>query len=164
HRPIVRNDGSCRKSSRVAASPRTCLPAMNSMGGSHGQSRYRGLGRDGATGNLIRGELPAKRTRAVSRTRLSLLYLGSYLFIIGIGSLLVPGSTLKILQSNADYGDVFPRVAGMLMSGLGLSIFGMIRARTSQLYPATLLMRVYFIVCIVAFYVMTADPMFLVLL
>ena len=49
------------------------------------------------------------------------------------------------------------------MSGLGLSIFGMIRAHSSKLYPATLLMRVYFIACIVAFYAMTGDPLFLIL-
>jgi membrane protease YdiL (CAAX protease family) len=99
----------------------------------------------------------------MNRTRISLFYLGSYLTIIGIGLLFVPRETLKILQSNGDYGDVFPRVAGMLMSGLGLSIFGMIRARSHELYPATLLMRVYFIACIVAFYRMTYDPFFLVL-
>jgi hypothetical protein len=40
----------------------------------------------------------------------------------------------------------------MLMSGLGLSIFGMIRARSSELYPATLFVRVYFIACIGTFY------------
>jgi uncharacterized protein YjeT (DUF2065 family) len=90
--------------------------------------------------------------RWMSRTRLSLFYLGSYLFIIGIGLLLAPRETLKILQSNGDYGDVFPRVAGMLMSGLGVSIFGMIRARSSELYPATLFVRVYFIACIGTFY------------
>ena len=49
------------------------------------------------------------------------------------------------------------------MSGLGLLIFGMIRAHSSELYPATLFMRVYFIACIVAFYAMTGDPLFLVL-
>jgi hypothetical protein len=101
--------------------------------------------------------------RAMKKTRLSLLYLGSYLTIIGLGLLLAPHDTLKLLLSNGDYGDVFPRVAGMLMSGLGLSVFGMIRARSSELYPATLLMRVYFIACIVAFYAMTGDPLFLVL-
>jgi hypothetical protein len=99
----------------------------------------------------------------MKKTRLSLLYLGSYLTIIGLGLLLAPHDTLKLLLSNGDYGDVFPRVAGMLMSGLGLSVFGMIRARSSELYPATLLMRVYFIACIVAFYAMTGDPLFLVL-
>jgi hypothetical protein len=99
----------------------------------------------------------------VSKTRISLFYLGSYLTVIGLGLLFAPRETLKSLQSNGDYGDVFPRVAGMLMSGLGLSIFGIIRARSSELYPATLFMRVYFIACIAAFYAMTGDPLFLVL-
>src|SRR5215831_16592786 len=99
----------------------------------------------------------------MNRTRLSLFYLCSYLTIIGFGLLFAPHGTLDILRSNGDYGDVFPRVAGMLMSGLGLSIFGMIRARSFELYPATLFMRVYFIACIVAFYAMTGDPLFLVL-
>jgi hypothetical protein len=99
----------------------------------------------------------------MSKTRISLFYLGSYLTVIGLGLLFAPRETLKSLQSNGDYGDVFPRVAGMLMSGLGLSIFGIIRARSSELYPATLFMRVYFIACIAAFYTMTGDPLFLVL-
>ncbi len=99
----------------------------------------------------------------MNRTRMSLFYLGLYLAIIGFGLLFAPHAALKILQSNGDYGDVFPRVAGMLMSGLGLSIFGMIRARSSELYPATLFIRVYFIACIVTFYAMTGDPLFLVL-
>jgi hypothetical protein len=51
----------------------------------------------------------------------------------------------------------------MLMSGVGLSIFGMIRARSSALYPATLFICVYFIACIGAFYAMSRDPLFLVL-
>ena len=50
------------------------------------------------------------------------------------------------------------------MSGLGLSIFGMIRARTMQLYPATLIMRVYFIATFAVLYKMTQDPLFLVLI
>ena len=100
----------------------------------------------------------------MNRMRISLFYLGSYLAIIGFGLLFVPHETLKILQSNRDYDDVFPRVAGMLMSGLGLSIFGIIRARASELYPATLFIRVYFIGCIAAFYAMTGDPLFLVLI
>jgi hypothetical protein len=101
---------------------------------------------------------------AMHKTRRSLLYLGSYLVLIGLGLLFAPHGTLQILQSNRDYDDVFPRIAGMLMSGLGLSIFGMIRARASALYPATLVMRVYFIACFVAFYAMTRDPLFLVLI
>ena len=71
---------------------------------------------------------------------------------------------LKALQSNRHYDDIFVRIAGMLMSGLGVSIFGMIRARAFELYPATLVMRVYFIACFVAFYATTRDPLFLVLI
>jgi len=97
------------------------------------------------------------------KTRLSLFYLGSYLLIIGIGLLLAPHETLTILQSTGDYGDAFPRLSGMLMSGMGLSIFGMIRARSQDLYPATLFIRVYFIACILALYERTHDPLFLVL-
>ena len=100
----------------------------------------------------------------LNRTGLSLYYLGSYLLVIGLGLLLAPHATLRLLQSNSDYGDIFPRVAGMLMSGLGLSIFGMIRARSYQQYPTTLAVRAYFLVCIVAFYAMSSDPFFLVLL
>jgi len=99
----------------------------------------------------------------MSKTRSSLLYLGSYLFIIGMGLLIAPHQTLGFLQSTGEYGDIFPRVSGMLMSGLGLSIFGMIRAHSYELYPATLFIRAYFITCIVAFYAMTRDPLFLVL-
>jgi hypothetical protein len=50
----------------------------------------------------------------------------------------------------------------MLMSGLGLSVFGMIRARNVGQYPATILMRIYFLVCIAVFYAMNGDPFFLV--
>ena len=68
--------------------------------------------------------------------------------LIGLGLLFAPNGMLRLLQSNGEYGNVFPRVAGMLMSGLGLSIFGMIRARSSAQYPATLFIRVYFIGCL----------------
>ena len=99
----------------------------------------------------------------MNKTRASLYYLGSYLVIIGFGLLFAPEGTLKILQSNGTYGDVFPRFAGMLMSGLGMTVFGIIRSRVSELYPATLVIRVYFLICIVVFYTMTHDPLFLVI-
>ncbi|MGH8711090.1 MAG: hypothetical protein ACREVA_07210 [Burkholderiales bacterium] len=99
----------------------------------------------------------------MNKTRISLYYLGSYLTIIGFGLLFAPDGTLKVLQSNGVYGDVFPRIAGMLMSGLGISVFGIIRARAAELYPATLFIRLYFLICIVVFYMMTRDPLFLVI-
>ena len=100
----------------------------------------------------------------MNKTRFSLLYLGSYLVFIGLGLLFAPDSTLRLLQSNADYGNVFPRVAGMLMSGLGFSVFGIIRVGVPELYPATIFVRIYFLICLAAFYRMTSDPLFLVLI
>ncbi len=99
----------------------------------------------------------------MDKTRTSLYYLGSYLVIIGFGLLFAPDGTLKILQSNGAYSDVFPRFAGMLMSGLGMTVFGIIRSRVAELYPATLVIRLYFLVSIIVFYMMTHDPLFLVL-
>jgi hypothetical protein len=100
----------------------------------------------------------------MNKTRLSLLYLGSYLVLIGLGLLFAPDSTLRLLQSNAEYGDVFPRVAGMLMSGLGFSVFGIIRAGVPELYPPTIFIRIYILICLGIFYRMTSDPLFLVLI
>jgi hypothetical protein len=84
--------------------------------------------------------------------------------LIGFGLLLVPDQTLKVLLSNGHYGDVLPRFAGMLMSGLGMSIAGIIRARAQTQYLATLAVRTYFIVCLLGLYWITADPLFLVIL
>jgi hypothetical protein len=100
----------------------------------------------------------------MKRTRLSLYYLAGYLILIGAGLLLIPEQTLRWLLSNGHYGTVMPRLAGMLMSGLGLNIAGIIRARAQLLYPATLAVRAYFVACLVTFYALTRDPFFLALL
>jgi hypothetical protein len=98
----------------------------------------------------------------MNRTRLSLYYLAGYLLVGGVALLLAPRETLKFLLSNGDYGDVFPRLAGMLASGLGLSILGIIRARSEAQYPNTLMVRAYFIICLATLYWMSQDPFFLV--
>jgi hypothetical protein len=102
--------------------------------------------------------------RDLRKTKISLWYLVTYLMVIGFGLLFAPRTTLIVLQSNADYGDVFPRVAGMLMSGLGFTVMGLIRANTYELYPATLVIRVYFLICLIVFYSMNRDPLFMVVL
>ena len=100
----------------------------------------------------------------MNRTRLTLYYLCGYLLIGGLVLLFFPREGLRLLLSNGDYGDVFPRVAGMLLTGLGMTVFGIIRASAEALYPATLLVRAFFLVCFSAFFLMTRDPFFLVLL
>jgi hypothetical protein len=100
----------------------------------------------------------------MERTRKSLYYLAGYLIAGGVALLLAPDPTLKFLLSNGSYGEVFPRLAGMFASGLGMSIAGVIRARAEAQYTGTLLVRSYFVVCLVFFYWMTRDPLFLVVL
>lgn len=97
-------------------------------------------------------------------TRLSLYYLCGYLLLGGFLLLFFPTEGLRLFLSNGDYGDVFPRVAGMLLAGLGMTVFSIIRTRSEAMYPATLVIRTFFLACIAAFYWRTEDPLFLVLL
>jgi hypothetical protein len=98
------------------------------------------------------------------RTRLSLYYLAGYLTLGGFALLLIPSQTLHFLLASGHYGQIFPRFTGMLMSGLGLNIAGIIRARAQVLYPATLFVRSFFIICLIVFYWLSSDPLFLVVL
>ena len=98
----------------------------------------------------------------MNRTRLSLYYLAGYLTFAGLALLLVPTFALKLLLSNGDYGDVFPRVAGMLLVGLAIIISQIIRHRVEVLYPTTLVVRVFFLVVFAYLYLTSSDPFFLV--
>jgi hypothetical protein len=98
----------------------------------------------------------------VNRTRLSLYYLAGYLTFAGLALLVVPTFALKLLLSNGDYGDVFPRVAGMLLVGLAIIISQIIRHRVEVLYPTTLVVRLFFLVVFAYLYLTSSDPFFLV--
>jgi len=99
------------------------------------------------------------------RTRLSLFYLAGYLLPTGLLLLVVPRVTLRLLQSNGDYGsDVFVRVAGLLLLAIGIIVVQIIRRRVEALYPTTLLVRALFLVAFLGFYLHTRDPLFLVIL
>jgi thiol:disulfide interchange protein len=98
----------------------------------------------------------------VNRTRLSLYYLAGYLTFAGLALLLVPTFALKLLLSNGDYGEVFPRVAGMLLVGLAILITQIIRHRVEVLYPTTLVVRLFFLVVFAYLYLTSSDPFFLV--
>jgi thiol:disulfide interchange protein len=98
----------------------------------------------------------------VNRTRLSLYYLAGYLTFAGLALLLVPTYALKLLLSNGDYGEVFPRLAGMLLVGLAILVTQIIRHRVEVLYPTTLLVRLFFLVVFAYLYLSSSDPFFLV--
>jgi hypothetical protein len=98
----------------------------------------------------------------VNRTRLSLYYLAGYLTFAGLALLLVPTFALKLLLSNGDYGEVFPRLAGMLLVGLAILVTQIIRHRVEVLYPTTLVVRLFFLVVFAYLYLSSSDPFFLV--
>jgi uncharacterized protein YjeT (DUF2065 family) len=96
-------------------------------------------------------------------TRLSFLYLMSYLILGGIGLLAAPSTAIHLLGSSADYPPVILRLSGALMLGLGLMIADIARRDIAILYPSTLIVRTMLLAAILALYVSSRDPMFLVL-
>lgn len=98
------------------------------------------------------------------RTSLSLIYVATYLLGAGIALLLVPHLALRVLQSTGDYGEILPRLAGLLLIGLGIIVAQIIRYRVAALYPTTLAVRAVFCIGFVWLYVVSRDPLFLVLL
>jgi hypothetical protein len=98
----------------------------------------------------------------VNRTRLSLYYLAGYLTFAGLALLLVPTFALKLLLSNGDYGETFPRLAGMLLLGLAILITQIIRHRIEVLYPTTLVVRLFFLIVLAYLFLSSSDPFFLV--
>src|SRR6185503_13130787 len=80
----------------------------------------------------------------MNKTRLSLYYPATYLTVAGLSLLLAPQLSLKLLLSNGEYGDVFPRVAGMMILGLGLIVIQVIRLRQEQLYSTLWAIRLLF--------------------
>jgi uncharacterized protein YjeT (DUF2065 family) len=100
----------------------------------------------------------------LEKTRLSLYYLATYLWLGGIGMLVAPSLAARLLQSNADYPPVMLRSLGMFLIGLGIIVVQIIRHHLSVLYPTTLALRLFFCACLLVFYLATRDPFFLVLL
>ena len=98
----------------------------------------------------------------MNRTRLSLYYLAGYLTFAGLALLLVPSFALKLLLSNGDYGETFPRLAGMLLIGLAILVTQIIRHRIEVLYPTTLVVRLFFLVVFAYLFLSSSDPFFLV--
>lgn len=99
----------------------------------------------------------------MSKTRLSLWYLTTYLVLGGMGLLFAPTIALDLLLTKGDYGTVMPRLAGLLMIGLGVFVLQIIRHELSVLYPTTLAVRAFFLVALLAIYFSTSDPLFIVL-
>ena len=97
----------------------------------------------------------------VRRTRLSFFYLAAYLLGAGVALVLVPSLALKLLFSNGNYGDVMPRLPGVVLLALGLIIVQIMRHRVEVLYPTTLGVRAVIVVGLVALFIYSKDPLFI---
>jgi len=95
--------------------------------------------------------------------RLTLSYLAGYLLIGGLGLAFVPAVALKLFLSNGDYGDIMPRVAGMLMLGLGGLIAQFAYHRDYRYYAYSVYIRTFFVGFLGFLYLRSNDPLFLVL-
>ncbi len=97
----------------------------------------------------------------VRRTHLSLFYVAAYLVSAGVALVFVPSVALKLLFSNGNYGDVMPRLLGVVLLALGLIIVQIIRHRVEALYTTTLGVRVIIVAVLVALFIYSKDPLFI---
>jgi uncharacterized protein YjeT (DUF2065 family) len=95
---------------------------------------------------------------------MSLYYLAGYLLPAGLLLLTVPEFARKLLLSNRDYDDAPFRLVGVLLIALGLIVVQIIRHRLEVLYTTTLVARVLISLTLIAIYIETKDPFFLVIL
>jgi uncharacterized protein YjeT (DUF2065 family) len=100
----------------------------------------------------------------VKRTRLSLYYLATYLIGAGIALIFAPSLALTLLFANGHYGDVMPRLLGVVLLALGIVIVQIIRHSLEVLYPTTLIVRTFIMAVLVGLLIYSRDPLFISLL
>ena len=100
----------------------------------------------------------------MKRTHLSLYYLVGYLIPAGIALIAAPQFVLRLLLSNGNYGDVMPRLVGIVLLALGIIVLQILRLRAVALYSTTLIARSVILVCLVGMYIYARDPLFISLL
>lgn len=95
--------------------------------------------------------------------RATLTYLFSYLLVGGVGFTLAPELTMDLFQSNGDYGTAMPRVLGVLMAGLGVLIFNIVRNEDWHYYPVSIVVRSVIVVVLAFVWLDSDDPMWLII-
>lgn len=96
-------------------------------------------------------------------SQLSLYYLVGYLYFGGLGLVAAPELALRLLFSVGSYGDVMPRLTGMLMLALGTLVLQVIRHQIHSLYRAAVFIRSGLCVGLIWLYVKSGDRLFLAL-
>lgn len=100
----------------------------------------------------------------VPRTRLSFYYLAAYLLGAGVALVLAPSLALRLLFASGHYGDVMPRLLGVVLFALGIVIVQIIRHRLEVLYTTTLVLRTFIVLVLAGLLIYSRDPLFISLL
>ena len=100
----------------------------------------------------------------VQRTRLSLYYLATYLVGAGVALVVAPGLALTLLFSNGHYGDVLPRLLGVVLFALGVVVVQIIRHHVEALYTTTLAVRAVIVLVLAGLFAYSRDPLFISLI
>lgn len=100
----------------------------------------------------------------MKKTHLSLYYLIGYLIPAGLALITAPQLALKLLLSNGNYGEVLPRLLGVVLLALGIIVLQIVRLHAEVLYSTTLIARSVILVCLFGLYLYARDPLFLTLL
>ena len=95
--------------------------------------------------------------------RIAWIYLVSYLGIGGIGFAFFPTETQKLFYSNADYGEIMPRLVGVFMCLLSYLIYNFYKNRDWKYYIITIYARIPVVLFIFYIYYISSDPMFLII-
>ena len=95
------------------------------------------------------------------RTRISLIFVASYLLLTGLGLLAAPRVTLELLGSSVDYGAIMPRWVGMFSLALATVIAQVLRHRLTVLYPLGFFMPGAMLFGFVGLFIQSGDKMFL---
>lgn len=98
------------------------------------------------------------------RTRLSFFYLAAYLLGAGIALIVAPSIALKLLFATGHYGDVMPRLLGVVLLALGIIIVQIIRKQVEALYTTTLIVRAFIMVVLLGLLIYSGDPLFISLM
>lgn len=95
--------------------------------------------------------------------RITLSYVVTYLMIGGLGLSSAPDLFLKLFQSNQDYGDIMPRVAGIFMIALGGLFAAMLHFKDYKYYGFSIVVRTFIVLFIFLLFFMNNDPFFIVI-
>ncbi|MCU1329477.1 MAG: hypothetical protein JWN34_4847 [Bryobacterales bacterium] len=98
------------------------------------------------------------------KTRSTLYYLATYLFLTGLALFLAPQLTLKMLMANHAYPGTFVQFSGVLMIGLAIVVANVILYGGPKFYRATLLARIPMWFLILGLYVETQETALVIVL